>query len=245
MPFYNLSEFMELIKGDIGVKDIPLPVDDKEIVRHFELSALREFSVRYPLIREILLTQDDVVGRDMTSSSGSVTYVVPKKYWNGCTILDVLHILPGGYGSEADMYMPSVALGSADVILESIADIKMAASLGSMMTHAPTWKFDYPDRITIYNGWSAGSYRLEIALSHDLSLATIPPGAFTNLRQLATLDTKAYLYKKMKRLTNLETGIGSIDLKIDDWEGAESQMNDLLRDWDETVELGIHSINYW
>ena len=242
---YNLSEFIELIKGDIGIRDIPLPIGDVEIVKHFELSTLREFSIRYPVIRDVWVTEDDALDLSQRSVSGSVTYQIPEKYWQGTRILDVLHLLPGGYGSEANMYMPNVVLGSADNLLESIADIKMAAALGSMMTHAPTWRFDPPDRVTIFNGWTSGSYRFEIALMHDLSLATIPPGAFTNLRQLAVLDAKAYLYKKMKRINNLETGIGSIDLKIDDWESADREMQDLLRDWDDTVELGLHTLSYF
>ena len=242
---YTLSEFLELVKGDVGVRDVPIPVDDNELVRHFELSALRECSVRYPKVSEVWVTSDEAVDMSQRSTSGSLTYVIPEKFWQGCKILDVLGLLPGGYGSEANMYMPNVVLGSADMLAESIADIKMAASLGQMMTHAPTWRFDPPDRITIFNGWASGSYRVELALTHDLSLATIPPGAFTNLRQLTVLDMKAYLYKKMKRLTNLETGIGSIDLKIDDWESADREMQDLLRDWDDTIELGLHRINYF
>jgi hypothetical protein len=245
MPLYNTSELLEVIKSDIGIKDVPLPVDDKELLRRFELSTLREFSVRYPVIREVWVTSDDVVDMSQRSTSGSLTYVIPEKFWQGTEILDVLGLLPGGYGSEANMYMPNVVLGSADMLIESIADIKMAASLGQMMTHAPTHRFDPPDRVTVFNGWASGSYRVELALRHDLSLATIPAGAFTNLRQLAVLDMKSYLYKKMKRLTNLDTGIGSIDLKIDDWESAEREMQDLLRDWDDTVELGLGRINYF
>ena len=245
MPLYNLSEFIRLCKSDCGVKDVPMPVDDKDLVEHFELSTLREFSVRYPVIKEIWVTEGDALDLSQRSLSGTVTYQIPEKYWQGSEILDILHLMPGGYGSEANMYMPNVVLGSADALLESIADIKMAAALGSMMTHAPTWRFDPPDRVTIYNGWTSGSYRFEVAMRHDLSLATIPAGAFTNLRQLAVLDMKSYLYKKMKRITNLETGIGSIDLKIDDWESAEREMQDLLRDWDESVELSLHSLNYY
>lgn len=245
MALYTLSSFFELLKGDVGIKDVPIPVDDNELVRHFELSTMREFSVRYPVIREVWVTSDEAIDMSQRSTSGSLTYIIPEKFWQGTEILDVLGLLPGGYGSEANMYMPNVVLGSADMLIESIADIKMAASLGQMMTHAPTWRFDPPDRVTIFNGWASGSYRVELALKHDLSLATIPAGAFTDLRRLAVLDMKSFLYKKMKRLTNLDTGIGSIDLKIDDWESAEREMQDLLREWDDTVELGLARLSYF
>ena len=242
---YNLSEFMTLVKGDIGIKDVPLPIDDKELVERFNLSTLKEFSTRYPFITEAWVTQKDAIDLGQRSIAGCVTYIIPQEYYQGTEILDVLNLLPGGYGSEANMYMPNVVLGGADMLLESIADIKMAAALGSMMTHAPTKRFDAPDKLTIYNGWTSGSYRIELALKHDLSLSTIPSGAFTNLRQLAVLDLKSFLYKKMKRITNLETGIGNIDLKIDDWESAEREMTDLLDKWDDTVDLGLDSITYF
>lgn len=243
--FYNFSEFLTQIKEDIGIKDIALPVDDTELTKRFITSALREFSVRYPKIEEIWVTSADAVDLSTRSVNGSVQYIIPEKWYRGSEILSVLGLNPGGYGSEANMYMPSVVLGSADMLIESVADIKLAAALGSMMTHAPTFRFVPPNRLWIYNGWTASSYRVEVALSHDPSLSTIPPTAMTHLRQLAALDIKAYLWGKMKRLTELDVGVGTINLKIDDWENAASEMRDLLREWDEDASLDLDRINYW
>ena len=242
---YNFSEFLTQIKEDIGIKDVPLPVDDAALTKRFISSALKEFSVRYPKIEEVWVTSSDAVDLATRSINGSKRYLIQEKYWRGSQIISVLSIKPGGYGSEANMYMPNVVLGSADMLIESIADIKMAASLGSMMSHAPTFRFEQPNSLYIYNGWTAGSYRVEVALMHDPSLSTIPPGALTHLRQLAVLDIKAYLWGKMKRLTELDVGVGTINLKIDNWESAEQEMRDLLREWDETASLDLDTINYW
>ena len=242
---YNLSEFMTLVKERAEINDIPLPISDKEIIRHFDISALREFSVRYPYITQGWLTSKDAIDLSTRSLNGAVEYVIPEKYYQGTEILDVTHLLPGGYGSEANMYMPNVVLGSADMLLESVADIKMAAALGSMMTHAPTREFHAPDRLIIFNGWTSGSFRIELALKHDLSLATVPNGAFTNLLELATLDLEAYLYSKLKRKNNIETGIGNIDMKIDNWESASRDMRELLNTWDETSEFSTAEIMYF
>ena len=245
MGLYNLSEFLTVVKEDIGIKDVPLPVDDSELVKRFGNSTLKEFSIRYPYLTIGWVTSQDAIDLSTRSVNGAITYIIPEKFYQGTEILDVTHLLPGGYGSEANMYMPNVVLGSADMLLESIADIKMAASLGSMMAHAPTREFHRPNRLTIYNGWTTGSYRIELALKHDLSLSTIPNTAFGDLRQLAVLDLKSFLFKKLKRITGLETGIGNIDLKIDDWESAENDMKDLLKEWDETDEFSFSEINYF
>ena len=49
MGLYNLSEFLSVVKEDIGIRDIPLPVDDAELVKRFDNSALKSFSIRYPI----------------------------------------------------------------------------------------------------------------------------------------------------------------------------------------------------
>ena len=242
---YNFSEFLTQIKEDIGIKDVPLPVDDAALTKRFITSALREFSVRYPKIEEVWVTSADAVDLSTRSINGSITYLIPEKYWRGTQILTVLGLNPGGYGSEANMYMPNVVLGSADMLIESIADIKMAAALGSMMTHAPTFRFEAPNKLIIYNGWAAGSYRVEVGMMHDPSLSTIPPGAMTHLRQLAVLDIEEYLYNKMKRLTDLDTGVGTINLRIENWENAASEKKDLLREWDESASLDLDRINFF
>ena len=48
MGLYNLSEFITTIKEDIGIKDIPLPVSDNDIIDRFKRSVLADFSVIYP-----------------------------------------------------------------------------------------------------------------------------------------------------------------------------------------------------
>lgn len=242
---YNLSEFMTMIKEDIGIKDVPLPVDDGKLIERFDKSALREFSVRYPYITEIPITSQEAINYATRNFNGAVDYIIPEKYYQGTQILDILGLNPGGFGSEANMYMPNVVLGSADMLIESIADIKLAASIGSMMSHSPTHYFQPPNKLRIYNGWNSASYRVEIALKHDLSLSTIPQGALTNLRELAALDLKWYLFKKLNRMTELDTGVGQISLKIDSWESAESEFRDLLRQWDESGSLDTDRINYF
>ena len=242
---YNFSEFLTQIKEDIGIKDVPLPVDDVALTKRFITSALREFSVRYPRIEELIITQDMAIDLTSRAAYGAVTYIIPEKYYRGSQILTVLSINSTGYGGSENFYNPTLFLGSSDMILESIADIKMASSLASMVGHAPTFRFDPPNRLVIYNGWTGSAFRVEVGMLHDPSLSTIPPGAMTHLRQLATLDICEYLYGKMKRIQNLETGVGSISLQIDNWENAGQEKRELLKEWDEDASLSLDSINYW
>lgn len=245
MGLYNLSEFMTKVKEDIEIKDVPLPVDDVQLTNRFLTSALKLFSIFYPVIGDAYVTEADIIDGRRRSIDGSIIYQIPERFYHGTSIIDIYGIRPGGYGSEANMYMPNVVLGSADMLLESIADIKMAADLGSMMCHAPTYEFIQPNKIQIYNGWAAGSYALECGFCHDPSLSTVPYTAFNSLFELAELDMKEYLWGKMKRSTDIDTGVGTIQLKIEDWENAKQEKKDLLNTWKETASLQQDRINYW
>ncbi len=244
---YNLSEFITLIKEDAEISDIPLPVDDAAIVERFRQSALKEFSVRCPRIEEVVLTNRNMISDANLAINGSVTYQFPKEYYQDSTIIEVLGLDPGDRsGAAASLYMPSLFCGSADNLLMSIADIKMATAMGSMMTHSPTYKFLSPDKLVVYNGWTGSSFLVELSLTHDVNLTTVPPGAMTHLRQLAVLDLKAFLYSKLKRKNNQDLGVGQTQLMIDSWESAAGEMRDLLKTWDdEGANLDRDTINYY
>jgi hypothetical protein len=135
---------------------------------------------------------------------------------------------------------------SPDSVLTGIADIKIAASVASAMGKAPTFEFRNPDILIVYNGWSGGVYQLDIGLMHDISLSTITPTSFTNLRQLAVVDIEEYLYNKLKRMDNLDVGIGNIQLKLDDWQDAASRKREMLDTWDrEGANLDLDQITYF
>ena len=241
----NWSEFLTLLKQQCQLSDIPLPVNDVEITERFQISALKIFSRLYPLIRDCIITSEQALNMDERSLYGRVEYIIPKKYYQGTEILDVMRVDASGYGSEAEMYMPSLLLGSADSMLESISEIKMAAALGSMMTHSPTHEFRKPDRLLIYNGWTTGSFRVELELMHDPSLSTVPDTAMTDLLELAVLVLKEYMYGKLKRKNNIDTGVGNIQLLIDEWSDAVNQKQQWINDKAETASFWSDTINWF
>lgn len=246
MALYNISEFMTMLKEDIGIKDIALPVDDNELISRFGNSALKEFSVRCPRIEHIFLDDSNKVSPNEYDRNSRVTYRINTTKFGNSPIIGVYHFdvaRPLGY---SDYYVPQGMWASPDSVLGAIADIKIAAATASSMGKAPTFEFRNPDILVVYNGWSGGVYQADIGLMHDISLSTITPTSFTNLRQLAILDLEEYLYNKLKRIDNLDVGIGNIQLKIDSWEGAADKKRDLLTDWDrEGANLDLDQITYF
>lgn len=92
MLHYTWSEFLTMLKEDIGIKDIPLPVDDNEITKRLYHSSLKEFSVRYPRLQEVVLGPNDCISKDNIEVNGSATYMIPKEYYQDSEILAVQYI---------------------------------------------------------------------------------------------------------------------------------------------------------
>lgn len=246
MGLYNLSEFITTIKEDLGIGDLPLPVSDKDIIDRFKRSALADFSVIYPYVKRCCISDDDLIKRPENSHHLYYEYRIPRWAYDGTDILNVASVdvaRPSGY---SDFYIPNANWSTPDAVIGAMADLRMAAGLASSLAKAPTHEFLKPDVLRLYNGWAGGIYEVELLLKHDPSLHTIPDGAFMDLRELATLDMKAYLYNKLKRKDRLDVGIGSIELHIDDWSSAEADRRELLRNWrDEGANLDFDHIKYY
>lgn len=242
MALYNLSEFITTIKEDAEIEDLPLPVTDEQIIDHLKRKSFIDFSVQYPRVETILLGDANLNKKSKDSRNTYYEYEIPKYVYEGTVVLSVAKLdvaRPNGY---SDFFIPNANWSTPDAIIAAMADVRMAAGLASSLAKAPTYEFMPPDTIKVFNGWAGGIYEVELLLKHDDSLATVPPGAFPNLRKLATLDLKAYLYGKLKRKENLEVGIGSLQLKIDEWQSAASDYDELIRTWQEEENLDFDHI---
>jgi hypothetical protein len=242
MALYNLSEFITTVKENVGIKDLPLPVTDKEIIDHFDRVTLTDFSVIYPRVETILLSEDNLTKRAKESRSTFYEYIIPKYVYDGTTVLSVAKIdvaRPNGY---SDFFIPNANWSTPDAVISAMADVRMAAGVASALAKAPTLEFVPPNIIKVFNGWAGAIYEFEILLKHDLSLATVPPGAIYNLRRLAELDLEWFLYNKLKRKENLEVGVGSIQLHIDDWSQSRNDREELIRTFRDEANIDVDHI---
>ena len=246
MGLYNLSEFITTVKEDIGIKDIPLPVDDKALIDRFKRSALADFSVIYPRVAKCYVSDEDLTEASKNSNHMFYEYRIPKWVYDGTDILEVSNFDVARPNGFSDFYIPNTGFSTPDAIIAAMADMRLAAGLSSSMAKAPTYEFTKPNLLRVYNGWAGGMYEVELLLRHDLSLQTIPDGAFMDLRDLTVLDMKAYLYNQLKRKDQLDVGVGTIQLRVDDWSNAESDKRELLRNWrEEGANLDFDHVRYF
>lgn len=241
---YNMSEFLEVLKMDLGIRDLPKPVTDQDLIRRIRLSALAEFNQRYPHTVVCQLTDDDRISdtpaynyansntKDSRENSALV-YKIPSHYWEGYTIMGITNVTQGRPNAYSDWYVPQGWYSDPITAISNIADLRLTASISSSMTPSLTFQFVKPDKLYIYNGWTSGIYTVKVRLGHDISLSTIPETAMTDFRKLCRYDLESYLYSLLKRKNRIDTGVGSIELTIDEWSSSKEKFDDLLKDWDE------------
>lgn len=235
---YTTSELLELIKEDMGLRDLPRVITDEKMIKRMYNSALKEFSIRCPYIVESYVNDNEKINSMDTMYGKKYIYKIPKTYYMDSKILYVTRVDPIGCDTHADFFDISLA---PDILLGTIADYKLYSTLQQSIYPALTFHFTKPDKVEIYNGWG-GTYMVELALVHDISLATIPDTAMSSFRELALLDMEEYFYNTLKRIDNINTGAGEFQLKIDEWANAKDQKRDLLKSWDEDASLDVDSI---
>lgn len=241
---YSLSDFFARIFDDLEWEDMPLPVTNEQLMKHFDRSVLRPFSVFLP--REEIVRFGEEARLYKNEEYGYRTYRLPMYRFPTSSCLGVSRVEPLSSIGYPDGYSMMPFLGAPDMLMGIMSDIRMQASLGAATSHSLTTQFIKPDIIRLYGGYSQCSYEATMLLSHDLSLSTIPDTAFESLYQFALLDTKAYFYAKLKRKDNVDTGIGNIQLKIDDWSGAARERDELLNRWkEEGFNFGSDTLHYF
>jgi hypothetical protein len=218
-PFENLDETMETI-----IKDITLPV----------------FSLYQPCKEFLTLNTNDLTRIDKTEQykvyllpefkSRNLLYVFDVRYDDSC--LSGLGYYGGG--------MP---LMTGNIISQTLLANAGANMINQMMPKM-TFKYEPPRKLYLYNLYSSSKIVLELGFEHDKSLASIPETARESFMQLASLDVKANLYPTLKMYTELNTAIGNINLKLDDWANAESARDELINKWDDSYHIDMQPMYY-
>lgn len=218
-PFENINETMLEILTDITIPDFSLyqPCKDTLTIHTANLTRL-EKNEQY----EVYLLPE-FKGRKLL-------YVFDVKYDDSC--LSGLGYYGGG--------MP---LMTGNLINQTLLANAGAHLITSMMPRM-SFKFEHPRKLYLYNMYSSSKIVLELGFEHDKSLASIPETCRDSFMELATLDIKSNLYPTMKMYTELNTALGNINLKLDDWANAESERKELINKWADTYHLDMQPMYY-
>jgi hypothetical protein len=243
----DANHIINLALQNIGLSEIYTSISPQDIMDRFVSSALWEFSKLSPHIEKIMLTDRERLHQKAAENAKSTIYRIPDWVNDfgqleilGVTYVDV--ISPAGF---SDLYVPQSSWINPESVISAISDVKIAAGVAASLGRAPTCEFEPPNKVRLYNGWSAGRYMCEVLLSHDPSLTTVSPTVMPSLLRLTELDLGEYIYNRIKRLDNISTPVGQINLRIDDLAQYGDRKRDLIREFAESSELDFLHITYF
>lgn len=236
--FRDKSHLLKRLKMALGIYSIKLPVSDDELFQDVVVdTTLPVFSTYVPYEYNMLVDLNEIriVDRYAVDDSSLISncYEIPNIFPKQ-RCLGINNIRP--YIEYNGMMMTS----SYETIdsYQVLATGQTLANLSSAMIPPQTFKFFPPNKFEIYNQvlYNNKVY-LDLIYTHSSELFTIPETARESFFKLALLDTKMYLWNTLKYYTTIQTAYGQLDLKVENWEQAESERNDLLSQWDENYHL--------
>ena len=237
-----------MAKEDLALRELPPAVTDADLLNRVKHSALKDISIIYPRIEEFNIGVADQVNPDEIFSNKltGVQYWIPKWVLNQFEVLAVIsvdNITPTGY---SDVMNPVALDFAPDDVMASVSSIQAAASVGRNIANAVSYNYDTMRHIlTIYNGWSSGSYRVRITVAHDENLSSIPSTAMMFVRDIITYDIGQFIYNTMKRKNKIDSPAGTIELNIDDLADCGNKKKDLIEKLLEDAELDFAEIDYF
>lgn len=239
----NLSNIITRIKLKLGLMAFATPFEnlDETIISIIKDITVPVFSIYYPQKESLTINTRDLELLEKATtyekyllpdfSARKLLYVFDVRYHDS-SVLSGLGYYGEGYPTMTGNLINQMMLSNA------------GASLLNQMIPKMTFKYEAPRILYIYNGYSSAKIVLELGFEHDKSLASIPETCREEFLKLAMLDVKENLYPTMKQYTDLNTAIGNINLKLDDWANAEDQRRELVEKWDDTYHLDFQPFYY-
>lgn len=236
--FRDKAHLLKRIKMALGIYSVKLPVTDDELFQDVIIdTTLPVFSTFIPYEYQLLVDLNEIRITDRyavdDSSLISNCYQIPNIFPKQ-RCLGINNIRP--YIEYNGMMMTS----SYETIdsYQVLATGQTLANLASAMIPPQTFKFIPPNKFEIYNQvlYNNKVY-LDLTFTHSPELFTIPETARESFYELALLDAKAYLWNHLKYYSSIQTAYGQMDLKVDNWENAESERKDLLERWTDNYHL--------
>ena len=242
----NISDVINDIKLGLGLETIALPFDKptEVVLQEIIQISVRTFSQFKPWVREgyeyikNLRSPDEfsrklniyVLPGDLTrtpvqyaeASMASSQYQDAEAATNAFTIGTPFV----GFGS----YYPQDILNATmtGAAINKYAGVTSRPQTSKWLGFNKIQLFDFPDESLV---------RFTVKCDHDPSLETIPVSCRESFMELAVLDVKRTLFNLLKNMNNVGSAFKEIQLRIDDWSGADDARNALVEKWTNTFHL--------
>lgn len=242
----NITDVVNDIKLTLGLETIALPFNKpiEIVIQEILKTSVRTFSQFKPWIREGYEYIGNLRSPDEMSKKMNI-YLLPGDLTRTPVQYADAYMASSQYqGQEATtnaftVGTPFVGFGSyypqdiMNATLTGAAINKYAGVTSRPQTSA--W-LGY-NRIQLFDFPGEALVRFVVKCDHDESLETIPISCRESFMELATLDVKRTLYNMLKNMNNVGGAFKEIQLRIDDWSGAEDARNALVERWTNTFHF--------
>lgn len=231
----NYSNIITRIKLKLGLINITTPFEnlDQMITDIIKDITIPVFSIYSPCKERLTINTSDLPILENTETYKK--YLLPDFVNRKLLyVFDVYYdtSMLSGFG----YYSGGMPLMQGNM-LNQLALANAGASVMNYVIPKMTFEFTPPRELAIWNAYATTKVVLELGFEHDKTLASIPESCRESFIQLALLDVKENLYPTMKQYSEINTAIGNINLKIDDWADAQSERKELINLWDDTFHL--------
>lgn len=238
----NLSKAISSLKMRYGLYGITLPFKDEvtgktvpteNVIRDVLVTTtIPEYSQFQPWLREGNANVNSLKIVDRRNA----VYMLPA-FLTSTPVMYVsaVHLpLQSNRGTYGDI-APSYGINAS---VQGVATSQAYMMLAGQMRSEPTFDYKGENKIQLY-GYPKTILTFKIACEHEPNGETIPEGCYDSFMQLATLDLKVFLYNTLKLYDGIPTAFGNIQLKIEEFQSAESERTALLDAWTEIFHLDM------
>ena len=242
----NISDCTNDIKVLLGLQTVALPFKQppETVIAEIIKTSIRTFSRIKPWERECIESRKNLIERTPGSGEFGI-YILPSqitttevisayaeqassRLQDGTAATNTFTVASPfiGFGSYYPTDIMNAQLTGAAV--NKYAGITSTASTSKWLGHNTIQLFDVPRDVTL---------KFVAKCYHDLSGETIPESQVESFMRLAKLDVQTSLYNTIKNMTNVGSAYKDIQLKIDEWSGAEKERDQLVDTWTEKFHL--------
>ncbi len=246
----NLSEIISSTITQLGLYNITLPFKDNKtgdtipvenIIRDVLVSTtIPRYSQFVPWIRtnDINIDQLEVVDK-----SNNI-YMLPN-ILTTTNVLYVVDVYP--VANFCGTYIDSTApiYGGVNSLAEGIINATEYMMLSNQMRNEPTFDYLGYNKIRLYGYPRRGIITIKVACNHEPNGETIEDDCRDSFLELAILDVKEFLYNNLKYYEEIPSAFGSIKLRIEDYQSAPSDRDQLLEKWRDTFHLDFIDYIEW
>lgn len=236
----TMSELLTNIKMSLGIYVLKLPFDnaDEMLVNVIKQKTLRSFSNLYPTRRRVPIDADDLelIYENIHESK----YKLPSDYFGKMKISNIYSVTPINSFYADNFRSSSLLMDQGYDLFQDVMLAQVGFDLASTIAPPFTFKFEYPNMLTLYNMTTCyNKLLIEIGFQHPDNLSTIKPTMEDSFIQLATLDVKSFLYNNLKYYDGLETAYARLNLLIDNWSNAEQEAQEFRDRMAEDMNLDV------